>query len=144
MAGIDFPEAQLNTAARAYLSPFAMTPLAYAKAQGMDTRDAALFIGRMWVKALPAGEISPADVLRGLAQSCAAANMQVISFDGDDSHADLTMALEPDHAGNLQLLGLTEEEGDQFWEFMRPQAEARNLRYDWRREGDRIHFTCTK
>lgn len=144
MAGIAFPDDELNMRARSYLAPFVLTPLAYAKAQGKDVRDGAIFIGRMWTRALPAGDVSPVDLLSDLALACAAANMSVVSIDNDDSHADLVLAYEDDHPETLALLGLTEAEGDLFWEFLRPEAEAKHLSYEWRREGDHIHLTCAK
>lgn len=144
MADIGFPEAELNARARSYVDPFVMTPLAYAKALGKDVRDGALFIGRIWAKTVADRDMTALDVARGTALNCAVGNMRVLSLTGDASQAELVATDPEDHAETLELLALTPSEGDQFWEYLRPLAEAKHMRYDWRREGDRIHFTFTQ
>ncbi len=134
-----FPQEAIQAQAQGNVNAMILGGLAYAKAQGHDSRHWAAFVGAAFAPGWT-GITTAREAATALALNCASAGMNVLSVEGDDARSEVVTGTWPDQ----ELLGmfrLSPEEVEGFWWMFEPIAKSRGLTYSWRREGSELRFT---
>ena len=137
-----FPQEAIQAQAQANLNAMILGSLAYAKAQGHDSRHWAAFIGAAFAPGW-AGITTAGEAARALALNCATTGMQLLSVEGDDMRSEVVTGNWPDQE-LLSMFGLSPTEVEGFWWIFEPIAKSVGLTYSWQREGNGLRFTITR
>lgn len=137
-----FPQEAVQAQAQGNVSAMILGGLAYAKAEGHDSRHWASFVGAAFAPGW-AGITTAREAATALALNCATTGMQVLSVEGDDIHGEVVTGNWPDPE-LLGTFGLSQAEAEGFWWIFEPIAKSRGLTYSWQREGGGLHFTFTR
>ncbi len=137
-----FPQEAIQAQAQGNVNVMMMGSVAYAKAQGHDSRHWAVFMGAAvtpgWTGITTAREAATA-----LALNCASIGMQVLSVEGDDARGEVVTGNWPEQE-LLDTFGLSQAEADGLWWIFEPIAKSLGLTYSWQREGNGLRFTFTQ
>jgi hypothetical protein len=137
-----FTQEAIQSQAQGNVSAMILGAIAYAKAQGHDSRHWAAFMGAAIVPGW-AGITTAHEVATAVALNCASAGMQVLSVEGDDARGEVVTGNWPEQ-DLLSMFGLSQAEVEGFWWIFEPVAKSVGLTYSWQREGDGLRFTITR
>ena len=137
-----FTQQRIEEQARGNVTALILGSLAYAKAQGHDGRHWATFMGQAFAPTWTS-TTTPQQAATSLALNCASAGMRVLSVTGDETRGEAVTGDWPD-AGDLAFFGLSQADADEFWDIFAPIAQSLGIRYEWRREGDQLHFSFAR
>jgi hypothetical protein len=137
-----FPQEAIQAQARGNVNAMILGGLAYAKAQGHDSRHWAAFVGAAFAPAWT-GITTAREAATALALNCASTGMQVLSVEGDDMHGEVVTGTWPDQE-LLGMFGLSQAEVEGFWGIFEPIAKSVGLTYSWQSEANGLHFTFTR
>ena len=137
-----FTREQIEEQARGNFNVAVLGAIAYAKAQGQDSRNFATFMGKLVTPGW--GTItSPREAATAVALNCASYGMSVVSVGGDDARGEAVTSDWPAQE-LLEFTGLSQDDADQAWSIFEPIAQSLGYTFSWRREGGQLHFTVTK
>jgi hypothetical protein len=137
-----FPQEAIQAQAQANVNAMILGGLAYAKAQGHDSRHWAAFIGAAFAPGWT-GITTAREAATALALNCASTGMQVLSVEGDDARSEVVTGNWPDQE-LLGMFGLSQAEVEGFWWIFEPIAKSVGLTYSWQGEGNGLRFTFTR